>query len=342
MKHKSSRRELFKVVGQAAVGIALAPCLTVSARGQVTSAGGKRVLFFTKSAGFQHSVIARPQAAPERLSYAEQIFSDLGAKNGFEVVCSKDGSVFSPENIRRFDVFAFYTTGDLATDSDKYWTERGPDGKNVVDPKRLVHREPAMPPGAKEALLGAIRDGKGFIGLHSATDTFHSPGHIKRQEHARRDVDEQGRDRFDPYIAMLGGEFVSHGAQQKATLKTYDKTFPGADAFHDARFVEEWYALKNFAPDLHVILAQDCTGMDGAMYQRPPFPQTWSRLDGKGRVFYTSLGHREDVWQKPEFLALIAGGLGWTSGRIDADVTPNIQQVTPEANPESIELDRKR
>ena len=279
---------------------------------------------------------------PEQLSYAEQMLSDLGARNGFEVVCSKDGSVFSAENVRQFDVFCFYTTGNLSEDSDKYWTEKSSDGENVVDPTRLVHKEPAMPPGSKEALLDAIRDGKGFIGIHSATDTFHSPDHVKRQVHARRDVDERRRDKFDPYIAMLGGEFVFHGAQQKAALNAFDKAFPGAKAFHEASFVEEWYALKNFAPDLHVILAQDCAGMDGEMYQRPPFPQTWTRMHGKGRVFYTSMGHREDVWQKPEFLALIAGGLGWTSGRIDADVTPNVQQVTPEASPQPIKLDPKQ
>ena len=44
-----------------------------------------------------------------------------------------------------------------------------------------------------------------------------------------------------------------------------------------------------------------------------------------------SLIHREDVWEKPEFLELVAGALNWTSGRIDADVTPNISQVTPKA-----------
>jgi len=297
------------------------------------SAGGKRALFFTKSAGFQRSVITRPQATPLELSYAEQIVTDLGAKMGLEITCSKDGNVLSPETRREFDLFVFYTSGDLSTDSDKYWTEKGPDGKNIVDTKRLVHKEPAMPLGAKEALLEAVRQGKGFIGFHSATDTFHSPGHVKRQAHARRDVDEHGRDRFDPYIEMIGGEFTFHGAQQKSTLKALVNAFPGAKPFHDASFVEEWYALKDFAPDLHVILAQECTGMDGEMYQRPPFPETWARMHGKGRVFYTSMGHREDVWQKPEFLALAAGALDWTGKRIDLDVSPNVQQVTPEANP---------
>jgi hypothetical protein len=79
---------------------------------------------------------------------------------------------------------------------------------------------------------------------------------------------------------MLGGEFIVHGKQQNATLKAIDRNFPGAAQLDNAKFVEEWYALKNFAPDLHVILAQDNTGMEGDMYQRPPFPQTWIRMHG--------------------------------------------------------------
>jgi hypothetical protein len=131
---------------------------------------------------------------------------------------------------------------------------------------------------------------------------------------------------------MIGGEFVVHGKQQNATLKAIDPKWPGAAAFNDAKFQEEWYSLKNFSNDLHVILAQDCAGMTGAMYQRGPYPETWVRMDGQGRVFYTSMGHREDVWQRPDFQTLVIGALNWASRRIDADVTPNIEQATPEAN----------
>ena len=53
-----------------------------------------------------------------------------------------------------------------------------------------------------------------------------------------------------------------------------------------------------------MILTQECDAMKGPMYQRKPYPETWARMEGKGRVFYTSMGHREDVWTKPEFQAL--------------------------------------
>jgi type 1 glutamine amidotransferase len=333
MQNSINRRDALKLAAMAAAG-AMSVAPFGRAFGQAAGPGGarKKILFFTKSSGFQHSVITRPKEDPTRLAHAEQILTDLGAKHGFDVTCSKDGNVFAPGSIEQFDAFAFYTTGDLTKDSDKFAQKRGPDGKNIPDPDKLLHKEPAMPPGAKEAFLDAIKNGKGFIGFHCASDTFHSAAHSKKAE-LLRDVDEKGADAFDPYIQMLGGEFIVHGKQQNATLKAIDPKFPGAAQLDNAKFVEEWYALKNFAPDLHVILAQDNTGMEGDMYQRPPFPQTWARMHGKGRVFYTSLGHREDVWQKPEFLALTAGAMDWVTGRTHADVTPNITQATPGAVP---------
>ena len=135
---------------------------------------------------------------------------------------------------------------------------------------------------------------------------------------------------------MLGGEFIVHGAQQKADMKVVDHTFPGvkdnAGLKDDAiKLNEEWYALKNFAPDLHVILVQDTTGMKGGMYERPPFPATWARMHNKGRVFYTSMGHREDIWENQLFKDLLAGAFAWSFGNVQADVTPNLAKVCPQA-----------
>jgi len=79
-------------------------------------------------------------------------------------------------------------------------------------------------------------------------------------------------------------------------------------------------------------LVQDTAGMTGAEYKRPPYPSTWIRMHGKGRVFYTSLGHRDDIWNHPAFKALLTGALNWSLGRVEADVTPNLKQVAPGAN----------
>ena len=333
MSSLHSRRDLLKTSASVATGFALSPFVNL-ARAADSDEPRKKVLFFTKSSGFQHSVITRSAENPTKLAYAEQILTDLGAKNGFDVTCSKDGTIFaSPETFARYDVFAFYTTGDLTTDSDKYAKTKGPDGKDVEDKSKLLWKEPAMPKEAKQAFLDAIKSGKGFVGFHCASDTFHSPGFEHGHVNFLRDVDDKGEDRFDPYIKMIGGEFIIHGKQQKATLKTIDTKFPGATAFDNQSIHEEWYSLKNFSTDLHVILAQDCTGMEGAMYQRPLYPQTWARMHGEGRVFFTSLGHREDIWQRPDFVNLTIAALNWTSRRVDADIPPNISQATPEANP---------
>jgi hypothetical protein len=132
---------------------------------------------------------------------------------------------------------------------------------------------------------------------------------------------------------MIGGEFIAHDDQQKGHQIVVDAKFPGIAALPaDFGPNEEWYTMKNFPADLHVILMQDTAGMKGTDYARPPYPSTWARMQGKGRVFYTSMGHREDVWMSPEFQSVLFGGINWAIGRVDADVTPNIATVAPKAN----------
>ena len=77
-------------------------------------------------------------------------------------------------------------------------------------------------------------------------------------------------------------------------------------------------------------MVQNTKEMKGQQeYQRPNFPETWARKHGKGRVFYTSMGHREDVWENPMYQGLLLGALGWATGKVEADVEPNIRKVTP-------------
>jgi type 1 glutamine amidotransferase len=267
----------------------------------------RHLLMYTRSQGFEHSVIKRGKKG--ELSLAERIVTGLGDKHGFEVTCTKDGQVFLPGSIDKFDAFLFETTMDL--------TKEGGDGQRP------------MPPEGKTALLKAVADGKGFVGCHCASDTFHSDwpaGKFKNQL----------PDQMDPYIRMLGGEFIIHGAQQKARMRALDHHFPGTRDLHDFELMEEWYALKNFAPDLHVILVQETQGMQNTggnwMYDRPSYPATWARKHDKGRVFYTSMGHREDVWENPLFQEVLVGGLSWAFGNVVADVTPNLEQAAPKGS----------
>jgi type 1 glutamine amidotransferase len=260
---------------------------------------------YTRSQGFQHDCVRRKGG---KLSLAETIVTELGGKHNFDVVCEKDGRVFLSDDFPKFDGFLFESQGDLTA-------EKSQDGT------------PPMTAEGKKRLLDAVAGGKGFVGCHCASDTFHSKDHYKGKDFYTHPLGER-----DPYIRMLGGEFIRHGQQQKAWMRVVDHKFPGFKDLNDFEMHEEWYSLKNFADDLHVLLVQDTKGMKNFDYERPPFPATWARMDKKGRVFYTSMGHRDDVWQSPTFQAVLLGGLAWSLGNVNADVTPNISKVTPEAN----------
>jgi type 1 glutamine amidotransferase len=293
------RREMLTRTGAAALawGLSSFPLgWTAEPRGDK-----KRILMFTRSQGFQHPVIARKGG---KLSLAEGIVTNLGAKHGFEVQCEKDGRVFLSKDFPTFDGFLFETQGNL-------------------EAQKSLDGAPPVPPEGKKALLDAIAAGKGFVGCHCASDTYHSRGEpYKNQE----------RDKLDPYIAMIGGEFIHHGDQQKAWMRVADPEFPGVKGLKDFELREEWYSLKNFAPDLHVILVQDTKGMKNLDYERPTYPATWARMHEKGRVFFTSMGHREDVWENPLFQQILTGGLSWALGHVQADVSPNLSSVAPEAS----------
>ncbi len=302
-----NRREMLCRGGAAALTLGLAPFPL----GWTAAADGakKRLLMFTKSQAFEHSVVKRGKGG--ELSLAERIVTELGGKHGFDVHCTKDGREFLPENLAKFDAFFFETTGDLTKDG-------GTDG------------QPGMPVEGKKALLDLIAGGKGFVGSHCASDTFHSKATSRDERNKNQERDQQ-----DPYIQMLGGEFIIHGAQQDAHMRTVDPNFPGVkgNSAIGSGFTikEEWYALKNFAPDLHVILVQETKGMTGGMYNRPAFPATWARMHQKGRVFFTSMGHREDVWESERFKELITGALAWAFGNVTADVAPNLAMAAPQA-----------
>ncbi len=277
------------------------------------SAAPKKILFFTKSSGFEHDVISWKHGQP---SFAEKILLDLGAKNGWEFTFSKDGSKFSPEYLAQFDAVFFYTTGDLCSEG--------------------TDKQPPMTPAGKQALFDYVRGGKGFIGTHAATDTFHTAN--ESQKGPDRYVNH-GKD-ADPYACFIGGEFIIHGAQQVATNRVIDPKFPGFENAGDTfAFREEWYSLKDFVPDDHALTVIDAPHMKGSMYDRPPYPNTWARKEGNGRVWYTAMGHREDVWTNPTFQQILVGGIKWALGEVSADVTPNLQTAAPGAytNPRYVE-----
>jgi type 1 glutamine amidotransferase len=277
--------------------------LLLTAPAAMAEGGGKqkRLLFFTKASSHVHEIITMKDGQP---SFAQKALEELGKKHGFLVTHSKDGGVFTPSGIAGYDAFVFYTSGDL--------TAPGND------------KNPPMSPEGKASLLEAIARGKGFVGIHPAADTFNTPGDRFQPSGAA----------VDPYIKMLGGEILNHGMQQTARVLCADRKFPGfAECKDSFVLLDDFYSFRNFAKDLHVLLSlatwtMKNTGAE-SVYRRPPFPIAWARKHGKGRVFYTVLGHREEVWANPQFQNMLVGGLRWATGQASAAVKPNIATVTP-------------
>jgi type 1 glutamine amidotransferase len=263
----------------------------------------KKILFFSKSSGWEHEVISYKKGRP---SPVEKVLEKLGAEHGWDFVFSKNGGDIGSAGLKGVDAVFFYTSGNL--------NEAGTDGM------RPVAKD------GKQALLDFVAGGKGFVGVHSASDTWHTDNEaVKGPE---RFVNHG--DKADAYVRMLGGEFIRHGAQQKARQRVVDTKFPGLESAGDAfNFVEEWYSLKDFSSDIRVLLTQETAGMTGADYARPPYPSTWIRRHGQGRVFYSAMGHREDVWTNPAFQNLLVGGIRYALGEVKVDETPNLASACP-------------
>jgi type 1 glutamine amidotransferase len=298
-----TRRRAIQTAALAAAAFATGSFPLGWARAANDSGKPRKVLFFTKSSGFQHSVVTRSKDAPDKLAYAEQILTDLGKQHGFDVTATKDGSVFTPERLAEFDVIAFYTTGDL----DKPDKDPSKPSKDGGVP---------MPAGGFDAVLKFVESGKGVIGFHCAADTFNfHMGEYAKEVH--------------PYTKMIGAEFDGHNKQQKSKIRAV-KGFAPTDAVNDFEMTEEWYRFKNIAPDMQVIFVQDTQSMEEKVYKdRKPYPETWARKQGKGRVFYTSMGHREDVWTNPLFQQVLLGGLSWAAGNVEAEIKPNLMEACP-------------
>ena len=208
-----NRRQLLLAGGAAWLGAgALARAMAPQPKGAT-----KKVLFFTKSSGFQHSVIARKGDKP---SHAEQILAEIGKEHGFEVVASKDGRLFEPDQIGQWDVFVFETTGDLTT-------------------ARRPTRHPPISADGEKAFYDAIRGGKGFMGMHCATDTF---GHSHAQQGSRRSLHPDDRRRV-------------HRPRRPADVQDRDRRPRVSRGRHRVRqgrksftITDEWYALQTSCP----------------------------------------------------------------------------------------------
>jgi len=301
MNAQPNRREFLKTTAAAGASLAFA-------EGLLAAPTKKSVLAFTKSSGWEHDVVKLVDGKPNS-SIMDKAILAMGNKHNFEVVCSKDGRIFESAEFVNFGACVFFTTGNL--------TEPGTD------------KQPPMTAAGKQKFLDAIHDGKGFAGIHAASDTFHTEPDTKDLSSRYVAYGEKS----DPYLRMLGGEFIIHGSNprlQTCKVIINDPKFPGLEGVSSpVEFTEEWYSLKDFMTDIHVVATLDTAGMKGNCYQRKPYPVIWSRMHGKGRVFYTAMGDRPENWQIPFFLNSVAGGILFALGAANGSVAQNLTAVAP-------------
>lgn len=297
------------------LGLAISSFLSLHA---AEPAAAKRLLLVTHSGGFIH----------DSVYHAEQVLKEIGPKNGFEVTCyrftgdpdkpikftpkkgappverpwlekyaedfrARTGATVERENIGRinkdtlknFDVVLFFTTGSKRN------------GQSPLTDEELAD------------LIAWVKAGGAFAGTHCATDTLYD----------------------SPYGELVGGYFDGHPWHQKIRLKVEDPKHPAAAGFNNGdEITDEIYQFSDSPysrSKLHIILSVDNDSIDlkkpGVKRKDGDFAISWCQEFGQGKSFYTSLGHRKEVWSDPRFQAHLIGGLKWATNQLKGDATPS-------------------
>jgi len=148
----------------------------------------------------------------------------------------------------------------------------------------------------KSALVDFLQSGHGFIGVHSATDTLYMWG---------------------VYNQIMGGYFNNHPWHQLVTVDVVDPSSKLVSSLGKSfQITDEIYQIGDFrADDAHVLLALDPASVDlkknGVVRRYYGWPICWTRMFGKGRVYYNSLGHEEAVWNDPRYQDMILKAIKW-------------------------------
>lgn len=234
-----------------------------------------RMLMVTQSAGFVHDSVRRK----ESLAPAEIAMTQLGQQTGlFKVDCTQEvDKDFTRENLQNYDLVFFYTTGSLPIgESDREYF-------------------------FKEWL---IQPGHGFIGAHSATDTYAD---------------------YEPYWDMVGGTFNGHpwGSRSLVTMTVHEPDHPAVKAWGpEFTIKDEIYQYKNWQPGKVRVLMS--INMAKTELKKPyHVPVSWVKEYGQGRVFYTNLGHNPETWTNRQFLDAMTGGIKWILRQEEGAGTPN-------------------
>jgi type 1 glutamine amidotransferase len=251
----------------------------------------KKLLFLTYAGLYKHT----------SLGPAEKAVTELSKNGGFDVT-TVEGYKLDADKID----LAYLTTEYLA----------GFDGLMLMTNGNLP-----MTDAQKKALLDFVRSGKGFIGAHCASLTFYNypefgdmlGGYYRRSIKTGAIGVLKVEDPSHPATKMLGGSWPVVDEFYHFGTAPWDAARPKDNI--DVLFGN--HIPMGFSRDrVHVLLSLDTekTDLTGLVdvVKGGDYPQAWSRSYGKGRSFYTSLGHRDDIWSNdPVFRAHILGGIRW-------------------------------
>jgi len=219
----------------------------------------RRLLYVVQTKGFHHA--STEPSIPAVMTLGRN-------SRAFTTTVTDDASIITAELLKNYDAVMFFTTGELPMDESQ-----------------------------KKALLDFIRSGKGFIGIHCATDTFH---------------------RWPEYGEMIGGYFESHPWTHEVTIIVEDPNFPGMNFLGKSfRFKEEVYQYRNWSRRrVHVLLSLDNSSVDISKGKRPDkdYAIAWCKRYGNGRVLFNGLGHFPEAWSDPRFERMILDGIRWAMG----------------------------
>jgi type 1 glutamine amidotransferase len=249
-----------------------------AAQTQSSSPPMKRLLVLGEEKGYRHEAVSHAMATIERLGRESGLWVTT-IRTDTEVL-TKQKLEYNAKNLNDFDAVLFYTGGELE-----------------------------MKPEQKAALLSFVHDdGKGFIGVHSATITFTS---------------------WPEYGEMIGGYFDEHPwVTFDAPIIVEDPNFPGMQQWPKSFVLkDEIYQMKDYSRDkVRVLMRLDASRLDlnnpHVHRKDRDFAVTWAKTYGKGRVFYSTLGHVEQNWDDPRFQKMYLEAIKWAMGLVDADVTP--------------------
>ncbi|MEZ6127267.1 MAG: ThuA domain-containing protein [Planctomycetaceae bacterium] len=250
-------------------------CLLVTAS-TVSAAEKTRVLMLTQSAGFVHGSVNRKE---KDLAASEIAMVQLGQTSElFAVDCTQDAAAdFTKENLQKYDIVMFYTTGKLP----------------IAD----VDMDYFLKTWLKQK-------GHGFMGFHSATDTFGD---------------------YEPYWDMIGGTFNGHpwNAGNTVTITVHDSEHPLMQSFGaEFQIKDEIYQYKHWQPKkVRVLMSLNMAKCEPS---RPyHVPVAWVKSYGDGKVYVNNLGHNESSWQDQRYLKSITNAVKWMRGDIEAQSEPN-------------------